>query len=133
MKKFIFYWLPVFTWMGVIFFFSGRQRISLAADTTVNFLIFKTFHIVEYMILFVLSYRANRQGAAEALRDYYFAAFALTLIYAVSDEIHQLTVPTREGRLRDVIIDGIGAGIAWILLTVLSPRLPGKLRKWLGI
>lgn len=117
--KIIRYWLPVIIWMVVIFFLSGRSSVQVAEEPLINFLFFKTLHVIEYAILFALYYRALKNKTA---------ALLLTLLYAVTDEIHQLFVPTREGRLRDVIIDAIGATIAWISITHLLPRVPGKLR-----
>lgn len=104
--------------MTVIFFLSGRESVQVADEPLVNFLFFKTLHVIEYAILFVLYYRALKNKTA---------AFLLTLLYAVTDEIHQMFVPTREGRLRDVIIDAIGAFISWISITHLLPRAPKKL------
>ena len=43
----------------------------------------------------------------------------ITLLYAVSDEIHQLFVPGRSGMLRDVVIDFLGALIALGLYLVI--------------
>jgi VanZ family protein len=54
----------------------------------------------------------------------------LAVLYAISDEVHQSFVPTREGTLRDVIIDAIGALLAWTALTQLLHTLPAKLKKW---
>lgn len=113
------YWFPVIVWMAVIFFLSGRSSAQVADEPILNFLFFKTLHVVEYSILFVLSFRALKNAAA---------AFLLTLLYAATDEIHQMFIPTREGRLRDVIIDAIGATIAWISINQLLPRAPKKLR-----
>ena len=50
----------------------------------------------------------------------------LSLIYAVTDEIHQTFVPTREGRFRDVIIDLIGI---LIMYTFIKKTLD-KLKNW---
>ena len=36
-------------------------------------------------------------------------AFSIAFIYACSDEIHQLLVPGRSGRILDVLIDSIGS------------------------
>lgn len=119
--KFVRYWLPVIGWMVVIFFLSGRESTQVSDTQLINFLFFKTLHVIEYGILFLLSKRAIRNG---------MAAFFLTLLYAVTDEIHQVFIPTREGKLRDVIIDAIGAGIVWILIVEWLPRAPKKLRAW---
>lgn len=110
--------LPIL-WMALIFVLSGRESITVAPTWTVNFLIFKTLHVIEYGILYVLWYRAVRDRRA---------AWVATMAYAVFDELHQTFVPTREGRLRDVIIDGIGVGLAWYAITQLLPKAPKRLR-----
>ena len=114
-------WLPVILWMGVIFIFSGRESVSVDERFIVNFLFFKTLHVIEYSILFILFYRTNRNTVF---------AFLFTIIYAITDELHQAFIPTREGRVRDVIIDAAGAAISWIFLTRLLPKAPRKLREW---
>lgn len=129
--RFIRYWIPVVVWMGVIFFLSGRSSIQVADEPVINFLFFKTLHVIEFSLLFMLYFRALKNTLRIAIGINVFAvAFVLTLLYAVTDEIHQLFVPSREGRLRDVIIDAIGAGGAWIYLELLLPKAPKKLRSW---
>lgn len=117
--KFFRYWLPVVVWMVIIFVLSGRESVQVADEPILNFLFFKTLHVIEYAVLFILYFRALKNKAA---------AFFLTLLYAATDEIHQMFVPTREGKFRDVIIDAIGATLAWISITHLLPRVPKKLR-----
>ena len=41
-------------------------------------------------------------------------AFVVGVLYAVTDELHQMLVPGRQGSLRDVLIDAAGvlAGVA---------------------
>ena len=108
--------------MAFIFFFSSRQRVEVSPDDFVNFVFFKTLHVVEYAILFILYARALR-GPRTLL-----TAFILTIAYAVTDEVHQTFVPTREGKVRDVIIDAVGAILAWYFLIKLLPKGPKKLR-----
>ena len=122
-------WLPVILWMGIIFIMSSRQRISVSQTYELNFLFFKTLHIIEYAFLYVLSYRALYMTTDIERKKISIAAFLLTVMYAVTDEIHQTFVPTREGHIRDVIIDAIGAGTAWIFLKHTLPILPKKLKK----
>jgi VanZ family protein len=126
MKRFLNYYLPVLLWMAVIFFFSSRERVSVSETYSINFLFFKTLHVLEYTFLMVLSYRAIKQTTP---RFAGILAFVICVAYAVSDEIHQTFIPSREGRLRDVIIDAIGSGFAWIFITQLLPKGPKKLKK----
>jgi VanZ family protein len=125
--KFFRFWLPVILWMMVIFAFSGRQKVALTDSYALSFLFFKTLHLIEYIFLYVVCYRAFFNTGMRKDKVFLYA-FIITLLYAISDEIHQWFVPTREGRLRDVIIDAIGGGLGWILLTQWLPKAPKKLR-----
>jgi len=106
MKKIINYWLPPIIWMFLIFILSSRQSISVADRYIINFLLFKLLHIIEYAILYLLVFRAfnNKKGK----RIHYLMPFIISFSYAAIDEIHQSFVPTREGKIRDVLIDTIG-------------------------
>ncbi len=115
------YWAPVVAWMAIIFFLSGRQSVMVSTEYLLNFLFFKTLHLIEYAALFVLLVRATGS---------YPNAFIVTVLYAISDEIHQQFVPTREGKVRDVIIDAAGAGLIWYYLVKLLPKAPEKLKTW---
>lgn len=53
-------------------------------------------------------------------------ALIITLLYAVIDEIHQTFVPTREGTVRDVLIDSIGIAIMYSYIKK-YPKLIDKL------
>jgi VanZ family protein len=125
MKSFLNYWMPVVCWMVVIFFFSSRQKVAVSNADTINFLFFKTLHVLEYSFLMILALRATKK----TLRTrHVLLALAICIVYAISDEIHQTFVPTREGRLRDVIIDTTGASFAWIFLQYGLPKMPKKLK-----
>lgn len=128
------YWLPVACWMILIFIFSSRQRIEVSDIYSVNFIVFKTLHIIEYAILYILSFRAMKYSHTKINQTQWARwALVITLLYAASDEIHQTFVPTREGRLRDVIIDGLGGGLGWYTIERLLPRTPTRLRRWARI
>jgi VanZ family protein len=124
------FYLPIFLWMGVIFVLSSRQRISVSETQNINFLFFKTLHVIEYSFLFFLVNRALVYASPLAKKYQQLTAFMIVLVYAISDELHQTLVPTREGTLRDVIIDGGGALFVWIFLTHIIPKLPKKLQRW---
>jgi len=127
MKKFLRFWGPPILWMMVIFVFSSKQKVAITDSYTVSFLFFKTLHLIEYATLYVLFYRAVRNTLQISVLTF-VVAFILTCIFAGSDELHQLYVPTREGKLRDVIIDGLGGGIAWIGIAWWLPKMPKKLK-----
>jgi VanZ family protein len=125
--KFIRYWLPIIIYMAAIFIASSRQKVAISDSYAISFLIFKTMHIIEYAFFYILCYRAFRNTVFP--KPYaFFYSFLFVLVYAISDEIHQRFVPTREGKFRDVIIDVIGGGIGWLIITSLLPKAPKKLK-----
>lgn len=116
-------------WMMVIFLLSSRQRITVSETYVWNFLFFKTLHVMEYAALFTLCVRGRRLSGSKD-KKVFLHAFLITVLYAMTDEIHQRFVPTREGTVRDVIIDGIGASIIWYYLSIQLPKAPKKLKHW---
>jgi VanZ family protein len=136
--KYIRSWWPVISWMVIIFLLSSRQRIQVSDEQVINFFVFKTLHVVEYMALFLLTVRALRMSYSSAsMLTWCFIAYMITVSHAGFDELHQTFVLTREGHPRDVIIDTIGAVLAWILTARLYPRaqmIPdGWLKRWLAL
>ncbi len=107
-------WLPVFIWAAGIYFFSGISDLSTGLEQ--DHLIRKFGHILEYLILFLLLYRALYRTSAAFQRSSVPFAAAATLLYAVSDEFHQSFVAGRTGSFIDVCIDSIGIGIGVLLI-----------------
>ncbi len=132
MKRVIYYWGPVLLWMTIIFYFSSRGKTVVTDSYVLSFVFFKTLHLIEYASLYLLYYRAMRNTAGIDTRNIALISLGLVVIYAASDEFHQSLIPSREGRVRDVIIDTIGGGIGWILSAHVIPALPKKLRLLAG-
>ena len=107
--------LPPVIWMIFIFWFSSQPDLPSNKVDYLNFFIKKTAHFFEYFILLVLWVRALG-------RKNFVIAIGISLLYAFSDETHQLFVPGRTGRLRDVAIDGAGI--------LLSASLLSKIKSW---
>jgi VanZ family protein len=99
-------WLPAVAWALVIFSLSSVPHLGTDLglwDTILR----KLAHVFEYAVLGALLARALRRPGL---------AFALAVLYAASDELHQTFVPGRHGSPVDVAIDsaGIALGIlAW--------------------
>lgn len=121
-RKIVLYWSPPILWMGLIFYFSSRTRISVADDYIVNFLFFKTLHVAEYAILYFLIFRSLNILKINAKRVFFYSLI-ISILYAISDEIHQLFTPTREGRIRDVLIDTLGIFLMYIYIRYKLPTL----------
>lgn len=97
-------WLPVFLWALVIFALSSIKQVVVSEFFIWDFVAKKIAHVGEYAVFFVLIYRAT--GGK------WLATFSLTMIYAVSDEIHQSFVPGRNTAVYDLGFDFSGASIA---------------------
>lgn len=92
----------------------GRQ---LAMLEQLDVIVRKSAHFAEYGILCFLlanTFPYKKKGLA--------AAAALSILYAVTDEIHQYFVPGRAAMLRDVCIDGAGALLTALILLFIRRR-----------
>ncbi len=92
----------------------------------------KGAHMTEYAILAILLYVWTHRWQMTRLRKSVEAA-VIAILYAGSDEFHQLFVAGRAGRFSDVLIDSAGVvlGLAFFLLieyiaTVLRRRRKAK-------
>lgn len=108
-------WLPVFAWMGLIFYLSGRPGLKVA-EGPMDFWTRKPAHVGEYAILFLLFFRAMEGSSAWRRRDVYVGAGIFSFLYALIDELHQLSVPLREGKVTDLGFDLLGIVIAVFIL-----------------
>lgn len=147
MKKTIFAVLLVL-WMGFIFSMSSEnaekssntsgQTIKVVLSTVpefekqpeevkvniieeLQFIVRKSAHFIGYMILGILAsglilYYGN-------INKKYLLAFLICVIYAISDEIHQLFVPGRAGQVRDVLIDSAGSLLGIIIVMAFEKLL----------
>lgn len=116
-------WVAVIACMAVIFCLSaqkGGQSEALSDSVTTLFglefssaLVRKAAHCLEFMGLAALIFNAIYRSFGY-FRPY--LTFALTALYAASDEIHQLFVEGRSGQLSDVLIDCVGAAAGVLLL-----------------
>jgi VanZ family protein len=108
-------WLPVFLWAALIFYLSGIPNLHITTGIC-DIILRKLAHAGEFFILTFLLYRAFR-GAFNLSAWYLFIRPAgLSLLYAVSDEIHQLFVPSRVCSARDVLIDCCGIMLFYIII-----------------
>lgn len=109
-------WFLVIAWMVFIFSLSNGPVIATGQINLVDFVIKKTGHIGEYTILYLLLFHALEKNRWQN-------AFLLGLIYAFSDELHQLLVPGRTGMLRDVLtFDTLGLLLGALIADQFSRR-----------
>ena len=128
-------WGPVILWAALIFYSStdtfSAQNTSLIVGPLVLWVfpnisseeleIFyhttrKFAHWAEYFIFALLLMRAFRvQKSNESGRQRTGRALVIVLIYALSDEFHQMFVPSRSPLLSDVILDVFG-GVCGVMV-----------------
>ena len=151
-KRVIIFRVLVILWMIVIFLFSaadgdessktsgwvGRMIGSIlhsdfedwaeeeqqAYAEKIEYPIRKAAHATEYAVLALLFFGAL---TFEGKKRYLFS-WIFTVIYACTDEFHQIFVPGRAGRMFDVMIDssGVMTGVLLMTLCLLIIRLIRK-------
>jgi len=148
-------WIPAMIWMVVIFYMSSQPAwesnsiskgiteqiieilgrfISLDVETgtwdsmipELNHYVRKAAHFAAYFILGIfVTFALIKNGFK--LKSFYIS-FLFCLLFAISDEVHQLFVPGRGGMFKDVILDSLGS-LTGIILYFLAKRLTGDRRK----
>lgn len=93
-----------------------------------NYMIKKLAHIGEYVIPGFLMFRALLKEKKNSLTSRYTWLGALigTTLYGVSDEVHQMFVPTRTAYTGDIFINALGAGIGLLLSIIIYTSFRGK-------
>jgi VanZ family protein len=101
---------PVLLWLF--------PQIGEPLIATLHFSLRKFSHLSEYAILAVLAARAFYGSANERLRQkWWMASLLLIVFYAFSDELHQSFEPSRTGSVYDSFID-IAGGVAALFVTL---------------
>ena len=85
-----------------------------------QFIARKAAHFSLYAILGVLTFLSAVTYKQLSLTARGAVACGICLLYAISDEIHQLFIPGRSGEIRDVCIDFCGALLTVSLLFLIT-------------
>jgi len=117
-------YLPLVLMCIFIFIQSSRKAVVVSYDGNTNFLAHKLAHVIVYILLFLASVRA--------LKDFK-RALVFTILYGISDEVHQMFVQTRTASFRDVIIDSCSAFVTYLLVTKYFKKLPLIIRKFFDL
>ena len=140
------YWLPSLLWMALIWGLSSdpesaahSSRLLLpflkwlfpwatpAQIELAHGLARKLGHLVEYAILAALWFRTLRGERRLALPASAWTALAISVAWAILDELHQSTVASRTASATDVMIDTVGATLAALVARLrdrIRPSLP---------
>ncbi|RBP58100.1 VanZ family protein [Alkalibaculum bacchi] len=131
MKKRILPWALVIFWMALIFYLSHQpaaESNGLSTNITrkiaeiiekiapnigfnlgsLNHIVRKNAHFFAYLVLGALVVNGVKNSGVSTLKAIRVALF-ICILYAISDEVHQLYIPGRSGEVKDVIIDSAGA------------------------
>ena len=133
MKRFIWrfaiYWTPLLTWMGVIFLWSSLSDEtvrSLAPQDLATPSNFNLLHFAEFAVLAAAACWAFRSLDRLNMPALWAAALAFTMLYALSDELHQSFTPGRSASFIDFAVDVLGGAtglaLADAVLEKISPR-----------
>ena len=125
-------------WLVVIFVFSnmnGDVSYSLSTNVlngitnntlassdiydTLHLLLRKSAHVLEYFILSALIYNYLRFYNLKQ-NMLYLLVFIFNLVCSSLDELHQLLILDRDGRIFDVLIDSLGAIIFLIIIIIIN-------------
>jgi len=134
-------WLTVLLWMGLIFCLSAQvaeESARLSSGVTqfiihlihgifpkihidinaFSYMVRKLAHFLCYLVLGLLVLNALKSSNVHGYKRILLSAI-ICILYAASDEIHQLYVPGRGGQIRDVFIDFSGSASGFILERVI--------------
>ena len=85
-----------------------------------SFIIRKLAHFTEYLILgFLTINMLNKNDISKK----YLISILICIIYATSDEIHQIFVPGRACQIRDILIDSIGSITGVYLYKLINTKI----------
>ena len=109
-------WSPVIAYGALVFYLSslsGATDLSLGPDYL--------SHTTEYVGLTLLIIRALNEDLLRPIpRSVHLSALGLSVLYAISDEIHQIWIPKRTASLKDVLSDTLGGVLAIGLAEVIQ-------------
>lgn len=136
-------WIAVVLWMSLLFYFSHQPATTSSELSTgitksiikvvekvmpsatfdlrrLNHIVRKHAHFIIYFVLGVFVLHALGSASIGI-------ALLICVIYAMSDEFHQLFIPGRGAQIKDVLIDSAGAsvgiGVYWIVDMLINSYL----------
>jgi VanZ family protein len=131
-------WLFIIAWMVLIFWFSSMPalvsdekshfviyvfnllglNLNSVFGGLANFVVRKCAHFSEYFIFYLFLYNLYKENFPK--KKALFLSLLSVFLYACTDEFHQLFVPGREARVRDVLIDTSGGTLAMIICYIIN-------------
>ena len=135
----------ILLWMYIVFGFSGQNgeessgisfKISMLltrnneeVSRTIEPYIRKIAHFSEYAVGGILIFLLILTFEKISPKVRNISSIIITIIYAIFDEVHQLFVPGREGKIVDVYIDTLGiiTGVIFINIIIKTFRNTNKI------
>src|ERR1051325_7620805 len=116
-------WIPAILMMGIIFWFSSQPADKLPVFNWADAIVKKSGHVVGYALLAFSYWYALRIDTNKR-----WLAWALVILYALTDEFHQTFVRGRHPSIWDVLIfDNIGALVSlWLANKSIKQKRSGK-------
>lgn len=144
-------WVAVIIWMAIIFYLShqpattsseissGITKVIINTIETItpdqdfnvgafHHYVRKNAHFFAYLVLGILVLNALRRSNMIGYRGV-LTALLIAVLYAISDEVHQLFIAGRSGEARDVLIDSAGASIGIVVWKGLEKIVGRKKRR----
>jgi len=136
---FVKFYLPVLGWMALIFYASGDTQSlyhssqllkplmvpNIQADTfrPTVMLARKCAHSAEFAVLALLLWRLFRSWSAPTTGWSWHVArnvWLCVVVYGITDEVHQIFVPSRTPEVQDVLWDALGGAAGLLALWALG-------------
>ncbi|MBN4074890.1 MAG: VanZ family protein [Alkaliphilus sp.] len=132
-------WLAVLLWMVLIFNLSSQpanqsnklsegitkaivdtvERVAPSTDfdlSRLNHIVRKNAHFFAYLVLALLVMNAVRRTGGNDIK----LTLLICVLYAISDEMHQIFIPGRSAQLSDVLIDSVGVVVGIVMYLGIS-------------
>lgn len=97
-------WFFTICYMGIVFYFSSLEGSDLPGFPLY---LDKVIHFAVYILLAFLVFLSFRKSGVK--RYVFLLSFSFTVLYGITDEIHQLYVPDRDVAIADIIANSAGA------------------------
>lgn len=78
-----------------------------------NFIVRKVSHFLEYFVLAILLF--NIIKGKFKIKKVFIISIIIVILYACTDEIHQIFIPGRTARIKDIFIDTAGGSVGLLL------------------
>lgn len=113
LKRFFCYWLPFLLYSSLIVYLSHQPHIELIIDPGDKFL-----HFMEY---YAYAFFLRRLLVSYDIKKYFILTLVISVLWGISDELHQYFIPGRDCNVVDMLLDLIGA-YAWLITVKYLPN-----------